>query len=83
MILFFILSLFCSMSFFGLPNDLSQAVGLIDVAFSFPLFPGECYPCNWLKNACCSSTADDNKSRTSEEHCVTTQKAAAQDINRS
>ena len=83
MILFFILSLFGSMSVFGLPNDLLQAVGLIDVAFSFSLFPGECYLCDWLKNACCSLTADDKKSRTSEEHCVTTQKAAAQDINRS
>ena len=64
-----------------LPNDLLQALGLIDVAFSFSLFPRECYLCDWLKNACCLLIADDNKSRTREEHCVTTQKAAAQDIN--
>ena len=76
MILFFILSLFCPMSSFGLPNDLLQAVGVIDVAFSFSLFPGECYLCDWLKNAYCSLTADDNKSRSSEEHCVTTQKSS-------
>ena len=59
-IIIIFLSLFCPMSFFGLPNDLLQAVGLIDVAFSFSLFPGECYLCDWLKNACCSLTADDN-----------------------
>ena len=68
------------MRVFGLPNDLLQALGLINVAFSFPLFPRECYLCDWLKNACCLLIADDNKSRTREE--ALRDDTAAQNINR-